>query len=74
MILSKKRITKGADQSARMRRLVCAFVVFKPLKTDFLASGPIYICTSPWTFTYTIHTKTSGVLLYDSLGTKISCI
>ena len=28
---------KGADQTARMRRLVCAFVVHKPPKTGFLA-------------------------------------
>ena len=31
---------KGADQTARMRRLVCAFVVHKPPKTGFLASRP----------------------------------
>ena len=36
MIVSNKRITK-----ALMRRLVCAFVVRKPLKTGFLASRPI---------------------------------
>ena len=35
---------KGADQTARMRRLVCAFVVCKPPKTGFLASRPIYLC------------------------------
>ena len=33
---------KGADQTARMHRLVCAFVVLKPLKTGFLAMGPFY--------------------------------
>ena len=32
---------KGADQTARMRRLVCAFVVGIPPKTGFLASQPI---------------------------------
>ena len=31
---------KGADQTARMRRLVCACVVHKPPKTGFLASRP----------------------------------
>ena len=31
---------KGTDQTALMRRLVCAFVVRKPLKTGFLASRP----------------------------------
>ena len=38
----KKANNKGADQSARMRRLVCAFVVRKPPKTSFLAQGPKY--------------------------------
>ena len=32
---------KGADQSARMRRLVCAFTVCNPPKTGFPASRPI---------------------------------
>ena len=41
MILSKKQKKKGADQTARMRRLVCACVVHKPPKTGFLASRPI---------------------------------
>ena len=40
MILSKKQ-KKGADQTAQMRRLVCACVVHKPPKTGFLASRPI---------------------------------
>ena len=40
MILSKKQ-KKGADQTARMRRLVCACVVHKPPKTGFLASRSI---------------------------------
>ena len=40
MILSKKQ-KKGADQTARMRRLVCACVVHKPPKTGFLGSRPI---------------------------------
>ena len=31
---------KGADQTARMRRLVCACVVRKPPKSGFLASRP----------------------------------
>ena len=34
-------INKGADQSARMRRLVCTCVVRKHLKTGFLATRPI---------------------------------
>ena len=42
----QNRNNKGADQSAhpaRMRRLVCAFVVLKPPKRAFLASWPIYL-------------------------------
>ena len=34
---------KGADQSARMRRLICTFVVCKSPKTGFLASRPTYV-------------------------------
>ena len=40
----KKANNKGADQTARMRRLVCACVVRKPPKTGFLASRPMYVC------------------------------
>ena len=44
MILSKKNTkNKGADQSARMRRLVCAFVVRKHRKAVFTASRPNYV-------------------------------
>ena len=42
MILYNKRTTKGADQTAHMRRLVCAFVVRKPPKTGFLTTRPNY--------------------------------
>ena len=42
MILSNKGITKATDQTVRMSRLVCAFVVRKPPKTGFLASRPTY--------------------------------
>ena len=37
-----KANNKDADQSARMPRLVCAFVVRKPPKTVFVATRPIY--------------------------------
>ena len=37
----EKANNKGADQTAQMRRLVCAFVVRKPPKAGFLASRPI---------------------------------
>ena len=42
----QKANNKDADQTARMRRLVCACVVRKPPKTGFLASGPklFYYC------------------------------
>ena len=33
---------KGADQSARMRRLVCAFVVRKPRRQVFSRRGPFH--------------------------------
>ena len=33
---------KGADQSARMRRLVCVFVVPKPPNTGFLETRSIF--------------------------------
>ena len=33
---------KGADQTARMRRMVCACVVGNPPKTVFLALRPIF--------------------------------
>ena len=33
---------KGVDQTEQMHRLVCAFVVRKPLKTGFLTSEPSY--------------------------------
>ena len=36
----QKANNKGADQSARMRRLVCVCVVRKPPKTGFLALRP----------------------------------
>ena len=41
VIHSKWRNNKGADQTARMGRLVCVFGVCKHPKTGFLASGPI---------------------------------
>ena len=37
----QKTNNKGADQTAPMRRLVCACVVCKPQKTGFLVSRPI---------------------------------
>ena len=37
----QKANNKGADQTARMRRLACDCVVRKPPKTGFLASRPI---------------------------------
>ena len=38
----QKTNNKGADQTARMHRLVCAFDVRKLTKTGFLASRPKY--------------------------------
>ena len=39
----QKANNKGADQTARMYRLVCACVVCKPTKTGFLASRPQFL-------------------------------
>ena len=39
IILSKKANNKGADQSARMHRLICAFVVRKARRQGFLNSS-----------------------------------
>ena len=39
----QKANNQCADQTARVRRLVCAFVVRKPPKTGFLASRPNYV-------------------------------
>ena len=41
-----KAKNKDADQTARMRRLVCACVVRKPPKTGFLATRPIIILSA----------------------------
>ena len=43
-----KANNKGADQSARMRRLVYAFVVWKPPKTGFLSSRSILCQPATW--------------------------
>ena len=41
----QKANNKGADQSARMHKLVCAFVVPKPRRLFFSRQGPNYIVT-----------------------------
>ena len=46
-----------ADQTAQMRRLVCAFVVHKPMKTGFLTSKPIYIWPQGYK-TFFMHNST----------------
>ena len=40
MVLSKKLMKKGSDQTVQMRKLVCAFFVLKPPKTCFSRLGP----------------------------------
>ena len=42
----QKANNKGADQFVRMRSMVCAFVVHKPLKAGFIASGPKLQCSA----------------------------
>ena len=39
-LLMEAANNKGADHTARMHRLVCAFVVRKPPKTGFLTTRP----------------------------------
>ena len=58
----QKANNKGADQSARMRRLVCACVVCKPRKTGFLASRPSY------NINVTLSVKLSTVLYFIALN------
>ena len=43
MIFYKKANNQVADQTARIRRLVCACVVRKPRKKGFLRRGPFYV-------------------------------
>ena len=40
----QKGNNKGADQTVRMHRLVCACVVPNPRKTGYLAKRPIFCC------------------------------
>ena len=54
----------GADQTAQMRRLVCAFVAPKSLKTDFLASRPIL-------YLYPCHIQPSEHTMYILFFFKI---
>ena len=42
-VLSKQNNNKGADQTARMCRLVCTCLVWKLTKTDFFGPRPIHI-------------------------------
>ena len=46
IILSKKVNNKVAGQSARMRRLVCAFVVRKPRREGSSRQGPLLLVTN----------------------------
>ena len=53
----QKANNKGADQSARMRRLVCVCVVRKPPKTGFLALRPIWFVCVSFIIDYTLLSK-----------------
>ena len=67
---SHKANNKGADQSVRMCRLVCACVVRKPPKTGFLTSRPFNSCEpsheKPW-FSWMRTTK-AQTSLYNCQG------
>ena len=62
MVLSKKAKNKGADQTARMRRLVCAFDVRKLPKIDFLASRPTCVLHC--------HCMVMGVVVYPHFPSR----
>ena len=63
---------KGADQTARMRRLVCACVVCKPLKTGFLALRPIFFMSSVVQLVYQhLHDLASQAGFY---GNVVECL
>ena len=64
---------KGADQSAWMRRLVCAFVVRKLLKTGFLASRPIYDLKLIFTknpYFFSVCNSCCNVCIYSKYGAR----
>ena len=60
---------KGADQTARMRRLVCAFIVRIPPKTGFLATMPIcneqYATATFKVYYVKLHNTDNAVFILD---------
>ena len=75
-MLSKKANNIGADQTVRMHRLVCAFIVRKPPKTGFLVMRPILsmaqgeMCTTlPPVVKVTTMTQTGS----KAVAHRISC-
>ena len=78
----QKANNKGADQTVRMRRLVCAFAVRKPPKTGFLTSRP-NLCWLPFQVTIagtcqpnrTIHTTLGrSCSLGSQCGAQECCV
>ena len=82
--VEKKRATannKGADQSARTRRLICAFVVHTYIKAGFLSDSRHRSSTSCTTFVWTalqwrttcnIHTLKHWVYFSARMNTKLN--
>ena len=63
---------EGADQTARMRRLVCAFVVRKPPKQALSRRGPYE--SSKWSGEQVwIRRLSEHSLVAYAVSTKISC-
>ena len=63
----QKANNKGTDQTAGMRRLVCAFAVRKPRKTGFLTSRPIWSKTPICLFFIVVIKTTNSPLILLSL-------
>ena len=61
----QKANNKGADQTARMCRLVCACVDRKSLKTGFLTSKPIYIMGKKQNKRPLGLVRTVGLMIYQ---------
>ena len=60
----KKVNNKGADQTAQMRRLVCACVVRNPPKTVFSRQGPYFVYESTKNYMQMWQVQKSRAVLY----------
>ena len=65
MIPSRKRISKGADQPSRMRRLICTFIVRMQQSQISLRRAHISM-TSPWLYCFYDSSYALSCSLYRS--------